>query len=116
MKHLLCKLCILLLVISFSSNTLTAKEFKKNIKKEYAISPNGTVALSNKYGIINVQTWSKNQVKIEVTITVNARNQGDADFVFEKININCSKSGDYIKAKTEIRKTSSSWADCQAAY
>ena len=109
MKQLACKLIMLLLVVGFSSNILTAKEFKKNIKKEFSITSNGTVGLSNKYGKIDVKTWAGNQVKIDVTITVKARNQADANDVFDRITIDFTNTGKYVKAVTEIESVKSSW-------
>ena len=62
-------------------------EFTKNINKEFNISANGDVSLANKYGKVDLKTWSQNKVKIDITITVDARNQSNADDIFERIKI-----------------------------
>jgi hypothetical protein len=87
-------------------------EFTKNITKEFNISANGDVTLKNKYGKINLKTWSQNKVKVEVKITVNARNQSDADAIFKRIKINFSNGADFVNAETVIESTKKSyWGD-----
>ena len=87
-------------------------EFKKNITKEFNITANGDVSLINKYGKIDLKTWNQNKVKIDVTITVDARNQSDADDIFERIKINFSNGSDFVNAETLIESTKKSyWGD-----
>ncbi len=87
-------------------------EFTKNINKEFPISADGAVTLKNKYGKIDLETWSQNKVKIDVEIKVNARNQSDADHIFERIKINFSNGADFVNAETTIESTKKSyWGD-----
>ncbi len=85
------------------------REFTKTIKKEYDISAEGTVNLSNKYGKVEVKTWDKNRVKIEVTIVVDANSESQAQEVFDRISINFSNSSAYVKAETVIEPAKKSW-------
>jgi len=78
------------------------KEFTKTIKEEFDISANGKVGIANKYGEVNINTWDRNQVKVEVTITVNARNESRAQEVFDLIDIDFSNGRDYVNAETSI--------------
>ena len=77
-------------------------EFKKNINEEFNISADGDVSLTNKYGKVDLKTWSQNKVKIDVTITVDARNQSDANDIFERIKIQFDNGADFVKAETSI--------------
>lgn len=86
-----------------------AKEFTKTIKKEFSITPTGTVDLSNKYGKVNVNTWERDRVKIDVTIVVDARSESSAQDVFDRIDIDFSNDNDYVKAETTIESTTSWW-------
>ena len=40
-------------------------DYTKTIKKEFDISSDGLVDLSNRYGVLEVSTWDKNRVKSE---------------------------------------------------
>ncbi len=79
------------------------QEFTKTIKREFDITANGTTSLSNKYGKVDVKTWNRNRVKIDVTIIVNARNENEAQDVFDRIDIAFSNSTNTVKAVTNIQ-------------
>lgn len=102
----------LLLVASgfrVQAETVLKREYTQTIKKEYAISPTGTTAITNKYGKVDIKTWDKNRVKISVTIVVDASNETSAQEVFDRISIDFSNSGDYVKAETSIEPRKSRW-------
>lgn len=79
-----------------------AKEFVKTITEEFDIRADGTVQITNRYGDIDVQTWDQSRVQIEVTITVDSRNQQEANESFERIQVNFDNSPSHVSAATEI--------------
>lgn len=85
------------------------KEHTKIIKKEFDISSDGKVSISNRHGEVNINTWEKEQVKIEITITVDERSEDKAREMFERINVDFSNGKNHVQAKTEIESKSSSW-------
>jgi len=91
------------------SESIWKTEFTKNITKEFNISANGDVTLSNKYGKVDLKTWSQNKVKIDVKITVNARKESEANQMFERIKINFSNGVDFVNAETSIDSQKKSW-------
>lgn len=95
---------------AFSFSSALKEEFKKSIKKEFPISETGIVSLYNKYGKVDVKTWEKNRVKIDVTITVKAGKEADAQKVFETITIDFSSNDDFVKAQTII-DSNKGWMD-----
>lgn len=100
-------------------DAVSKKEFTKTIKKEFGITANGTTSIYNKYGKIDLKTWDKDRVKVEVTILVNARSESEAQEVFDRISINFSNANDYVKAQTEIESQKSgwwSWNDSKSDY
>lgn len=82
------------------------REFTKNLSREFDQLPNGTTALYNKYGKVDVKTWNQNRVKIDVTFIVVADNQADADKQFSRLNVNFSNATGYVKAETVIEEGS----------
>ena len=98
--------------VNTQANTLLPgikTEFTKTVKKNYKMSADGDVTLSNKYGRINLKTWDRNEVVIEVTITAHARNESAANDIFNRINIDFANGSDYVKAETQIETQKSSW-------
>lgn len=81
------------------------QEFTKTINREFSTSADGTTALYNRYGDINVKTWQSNTVKINVTIVVNAKSQRDAEEGFKNINVNFMNTWGYVKAETIIAES-----------
>ncbi|MFT5764505.1 MAG: hypothetical protein ACI8X3_001936, partial [Saprospiraceae bacterium] len=84
-------------------------EFTKTIKKNYKMAADGEVTLSNKYGKINLKTWDRNEVSIEVTITAKSRSESAANEIFKRIKIDFADGSDYVKAETTIEAQKSSW-------
>lgn len=96
-------------MIARASDNQERREFTKVIKKEFDIAKNGTTALYNKYGKVDVKTWDNNRVKVEVTIIVNASSESAAQQVFDRIDINFFNKDNYVKAETIIESGKSSW-------
>lgn len=86
------------------------REFTKTIKKEYDISRDGTLEILTKYGKVQVNTWDRNRVKIEVQIVVRTLNETSAQEVFERINVDFTNSSNYVKAATNISTNKDWWA------
>ncbi len=97
------------MVTSLHAEDGARREFTKTIKKEFDISANGTTAIYNKYGKVDIKTWDRNRVKIDVTIIVNASTEAAAQKVFNRISVNFYNKSDYVKAETIIETTSGSW-------
>ena len=107
---LLTTLFFLVLFTNLSAATGTG-EFVKEINRSFPLSMDGQVELSNKYGRINIRTWDKEEVKIDVKIVVQSRDEDEANEVFDRISINFYDTDDLVKAYTEIgtNGSKSSW-------
>lgn len=95
--------------ISLQTIQQEVQEYSKTTKKEFPISANGKVDLTNKYGKVEVHSWDRDRVKIDVTIVVDARNESAAQEVFDRIRIDFSNDNDFVKAETSIESNSSWW-------
>jgi len=87
------------------------KEFSKTINKQFPITADGTVKISNRYGKVEIKTWDNNEVKVEVVITVDAHSEDRANDVFDRVTVDFNSSRDFVSATTEIASKSgwSSW-------
>lgn len=86
-------------------------DFTKTIKKEYEVSSNATVHINNRYGKVDVKTWDKNRVKIDVRIIVRANTEADAQKVFDRIKVLFSNTSNFVKAETTIEPQNRKWWD-----
>ncbi len=86
------------------------KEFVKEINKSYNISRKGDLTIINKHGKVDIKTWDKPMVKIDVEIVVQAKDGDRAEDVFERINIDFDNGSDFVKAITNIsNKKNNTW-------
>jgi hypothetical protein len=82
--------------------TLKAAEVTKEFHKEYKAGPGTTLDINNKYGDVVIQSWDKEQVVIDVKITVELPNQEKAQKLLSYIDVKFSEGENLISAKTVI--------------
>jgi len=103
MKKLYYKTGTLLLAAFFiSSFMLSAEEVSKEFHKEYNSGANTTLDLNNRYGDIVIVSWDKDQIVIDVKVTVELPSRERAEKLMSYIDVAFSEDGDIIKAKTVI--------------
>jgi hypothetical protein len=106
-KFVLLLFLIQILVISVAVSA--PDEFSKNLHKEFNADQNTLLFIENKFGNVDINNWDKNQVVIDVTITVDHRNQDKAKELLEYIHVDISQEGNTIKAITTIDSKFSKW-------
>jgi hypothetical protein len=103
-------LFLLLSSITFA-NGIEGKKYKrtKTLTKEYTVSVDNTVDISNRHGDLTITTWNNNKVSIEVIITVRSSSEEAADKRFNSINVNFDQEENRVIAKTVINKKKFNW-------
>ncbi|MFV0606582.1 MAG: hypothetical protein ACK5NK_12145 [Niabella sp.] len=79
-------------------------EKRKTFTKTYSLSKNQKVIISNKFGEVKVNSWNRNEVRVDVTIIVAARNEAATQRLLDNINIK-TKEGISVTFTTEIANT-----------
>jgi len=93
-------LFIPLLLLSF---TLSAQdEVTKEFHKEFTAGDNTTLQISNKYGDVLITSWDKDQIVIDVKVTVEMPNREKAEKLISYIDVQFSESDNLVSAKTVI--------------
>jgi len=92
-------LFISLFLLSF---TLSAQEVTKEFHKEYAAGANTTFEISNRYGDVVIQSWDKDQIIIDVKVTVELPNKEKAEKLLSYIDVQFSEGENLVSAKTVI--------------
>jgi len=115
MKAIKFKTLLLLVVfgIAITTNVKAQNDkVEKEYHKEYSVTANSQLYLENKYGDIDVRNWDKNQVVIDVVITVKHRDRERADKLLSFLDVEFSQEGDKIKAVTQIdsKFSKSNWS------
>jgi hypothetical protein len=83
------------------STSLSAQELTKEFHKEYTAGTK-TLEINNKYGDVVIQSWDKDQIVIDVKVTVDMSNKEKAQKYLDLIDVRFSEGDNVISAKTVI--------------
>jgi hypothetical protein len=85
-------------------------EFVKNktVNKSYNVSSSDKLKIENSFGNVEVHTWNKNEIKVDVTIEVSANNEAHAQKIIDGISVADAKSGGDISFKTSFKDVNNS--------
>jgi hypothetical protein len=78
------------------------QDYEKNYSETFSVDGSGDVRLSNRYGEITVETWDRNEVKIDVRVKVSADDQDDANRLFDRIEVSFTGGANSASAITSI--------------
>lgn len=94
----------LLLVLPLGAGDLPTQrqDYEKNYSETFSVDGSGDVRLSNRYGEITVETWDRDEVKIDVRVKVSANDQDDADRLFNRIEVSFSGGANSASAITSV--------------
>ena len=84
-------------------------EVRKMIHHEFPLNKDGKVILYNKHGALNVHTWDKQEVLIDVEIIVNSSSKSNAELQLNHIEIQVQNEVDYLKVATVLTEQDKSW-------
>lgn len=103
MKTKLTIATFLMLLVSFQ--TLYARdEYSRTVKREYNVNPDVMLIVDNMFGKIQCETWEKNVVAIEVTITVVASDEDAAAKMMDKITFTLTGTPERVEARTILEE------------
>ncbi|NIR51801.1 DUF4097 domain-containing protein [candidate division KSB1 bacterium] len=85
-------------------STLSAGTLREHFDETYRLDKGGTLLLSNTNGSITVESWDRNEVRIEAEKRVKARDRRLAEEVMEELKIDIRHKNDYIEIDTKIPK------------
>jgi hypothetical protein len=85
------------------------KEKTKTFTKSYPIDKDDLLKIDNTYGKITVNTWAKNEFKVDVEIKSYANSDEDAQKLLDQTTIASSKDASTVSFKTTIERDNNSW-------
>ncbi|HAM10141.1 MAG: hypothetical protein A2X05_18540 [Bacteroidetes bacterium GWE2_41_25] len=93
---------LLLITLLTASVTLSAEEVTKEFHKEYTPGPGTTLEISNRYGDVAIASWDKNQIVIDVKVTVELPSRERAEKLISYIDVQFTENENLIMARTVI--------------
>lgn len=97
-------------LLLFAKSNGKKQEKSKTINKVFSVSRDAKLAINNRYGNLNITTWSKNSIEIQVTITVKGSDKDQIIDRLENIDVIFESSANFVSAKTTFEKERKSWS------
>ena len=84
-------------------------DLAKTYSKTYPADANDVLSIENKYGNVTVNTWNRNEFKVDVQIKVSAGSDDQAKDVLDNVKISDAKNGSTVAFRTIIEEVHNSW-------
>ena len=81
---------------------------KKSVNKSYNVSSSDKLNITNSFGRVEVHTWDKNEIKVDVDIETSATTDALAQSIIDGISVSDAQSGREISFKTSIKGSNNS--------
>lgn len=78
---------------------------KKAVNKSYNVSGSDKLDIQNSFGSVEVHTWNRNEIKVDVEIEVSSNTDELAQQILDRISVADDKSGRTISFKTTIKES-----------
>ena len=110
-------IALLLLVTSFAWATNDPLvEKTKSYSKSYNISNKDKITIENSFGVMKLNTWAKNEIKVDVTITAKGGTDERAQQILDHITIEDGKNNSGVFFKTKMDENKKNWNKGDKGY
>jgi len=75
---------------------------KKTINKSYNVGPDDKLEIENQFGNVQVSTWDKNEITVDIEIVANAPTEEKAQDIMNEIDVKEIHEGHIISFKTKV--------------
>lgn len=80
----------------------------KTINKSYTVSSSDKLSIKNSFGDVKVHTWTKNEIKVDVSIEASSNKESIAQKIIDGIDVSESMRGSEISFRTTIKGVNNS--------
>jgi len=93
------KVHILLAIALLSVGALLGQTEKK-VNNSFSVGEAGSLTIKNSFGDINIEPFDGDRIEVEVTITIETRNEKDVQKYLDRIRIDASETGNDVTLRT----------------
>ena len=94
---------------AFAGNGDPLVEKTKTYTKSYPLSGSDKVSLENQFGEMKINTWDKNEIRVDVKIVTKGSTDEIAQKIMDNIEIEDSKTGSGVSFETKMRNKNMNW-------
>lgn len=99
-RNILISLLLLVSLTGYSQRF--DKEKSRVIEKQYVTDGSQTLAVENSFGKIQIETWNKNEITVQVELIARAESEKEAQRVLDKLEVDIDESPSSISLETKI--------------
>ena len=77
-------------------------EKTKEVHRTFKTNSSTMLRLDNRYGEVHVETWEKNEIKLDIVVTVRKRSEARADEILDKISFDITDGSSAVSVETQI--------------
>ncbi len=93
---------IVLPALSRAAGNEDGSEKKKTISKSYTVGATEKLKIENSFGDVVINTWDKNEFKIDIEMYAKAPSDERAQYMLDHIKVTDSRADNEVKFKTDI--------------
>lgn len=111
MKRITIIIWVAFLILCYQSAIANDKkeEVTKTISEKYTTNKDTKLDIKNRYGKVHINTWTKNEITVDITIKAFGKDKEKAQEILDRIEIKYAKTGNIISYETEINEGKKSW-------
>ena len=94
---------ILSIILLFITTAAFAQvEKTKEVNRTFKVTPNTSLRIDNRYGKVHIDTWDKNEITVDIKVTVTKRSNSRAQEILDKIDFSISETPSAVSIETNI--------------
>jgi len=93
----------------FAGNGDPLVEKTRTYTKSYPLSGSDKISLENQFGEMKINTWDKNEIRVDVKIVTKGSTDEIAQKIMDNIEIEDSKTGSGVSFETKMRNKNMNW-------
>ncbi len=96
-------------IVIASNNSGKKHERDRKVSKTFEVDKDASLTIKNKYGTINVTSWNKNTVQIDVKITVKGNDLDKVEEKLKEVTIDFTSNSNLVEAITRFGNSNRGW-------
>ncbi len=88
----------------FLTTSLIAGTHREKFQETYSVETGTEFILDNTNGSVYVESWDRNEIRVEAEKTVKARSRQDAEEIMEQVRIEVEQTRNYLEIRTKYPK------------
>jgi len=111
-RHRLFKIYLILMTLLICHDSWAQEtKLSKSIDKTFKVSDRVNIEITNKYGNVIIDTWSRNEVSLKIEILAFGKDESAADKLMDRVEFDFKHSDDFLEVESVFDRKKSFFKD-----